>query len=232
MIIVKFGGAAITRKDLECTLRNGVFIRLCHQLADYLKDTKEKCILVLGAGSFGYPFLEKIKNNPENKFYYVSKVQYYTTKLIAKASKILIEDGVPSIPITSIVFGEEFINHIKKLVDNFVPVIHGSFDSNLNVLSGDTQIKEIAKKLNPERIIFVTDVDGVYDKDPAKYPDAVKLPELTYEDALQDSFQVMDDTAIALAKDNKLPIVVANMNEEGNLLKIVLGDYSKCSIVK
>ncbi len=176
MIIVKFGGAAITRKDLECTLRNGVFIRLCHQLADYLKDTKEKCILVLGAGSFGYPFLEKIKNNPENKFYYVSKVQYYMTKLIAKASKILIEDGVPSIPITSIVFGEEFINHIKKLVDNFVPVIHGSFNSNLNVLSGDTQIKEIAKKLNPERIIFVTDVDGVYDKDPKKHPDAKLIP--------------------------------------------------------
>ena len=42
----------------------------------------------------------------------------------------------------------------------------------------------------------------------------------------------MDDTAIALAKDNSLPIVVANMNEKGNLLKIVQGDYSSCSIVK
>ena len=43
---------------------------------------------------------------------------------------------------------------------------------------------------------------------------------------------LMDDTAIALAKDNKLPIVVANMNEKGNLLAIIKGDYSKCSIVK
>jgi uridylate kinase len=42
----------------------------------------------------------------------------------------------------------------------------------------------------------------------------------------------MDDTAIALAKDNKLPIVVANMNEKGNLLKIIKGDYSRCSIVR
>jgi uridylate kinase len=42
----------------------------------------------------------------------------------------------------------------------------------------------------------------------------------------------MDDTPIALAKDNKLPIVVTNMNENGNLLAILKGDYSKCSIVK
>ena len=42
----------------------------------------------------------------------------------------------------------------------------------------------------------------------------------------------MDDTAIALAKDNNLPIAVANMNEKGNLLKIINGDMSKCSIVK
>ena len=42
----------------------------------------------------------------------------------------------------------------------------------------------------------------------------------------------MDDTAIALAKDNSLPIAVTNMNEKGNLLKLIKGDHSKCSIVK
>ncbi|MDX9743687.1 MAG: UMP kinase, partial [Arcobacteraceae bacterium] len=75
-------------------------------------------------------------------------------------------------------------------------------------------------------------VDGVYNKDPMKYPDAFKLDVISYDEALQDHIKVMDDTAIALAKDNKLPIVVANMNEKGNLFKIVNGDYSKCSIVK
>ena len=52
----------------------------------------------------------------------------------------------------------------------------------------------------------------------------------TYE--LEDNIKVMDDTAIALAKENNLPIVVMNMNEKGNLLKIIQGDYSKCSVVK
>lgn len=81
-------------------------------------------------------------------------------------------------------------------------------------------------------LIKATKVDGVYNKDPMKYDDAVKLDTISYDKALEDHIKVMDDTAIALAKDNKLPIVVANMNEKGNLLKIINGDCSKCSIVK
>ena len=73
-------------------------------------------------------------------------------------------------------------------------------------------------------LIKATKVDGVYDKDPKKYPDAVKLDMISYDKALEDHIKVMDDTAIAQAKDNKLPIVVCNMFEKGNLLKIVNGE--------
>ncbi len=74
-------------------------------------------------------------------------------------------------------------------------------------------------------------MDGVYDKDPNRYPDAVKMPTLTYDQALKDHIKVMDDTSIALAKDNKLPIIVCDMFTPGNLLEIIRGDYSRCSIV-
>ena len=96
----------------------------------------------------------------------------------------------------------------------------------------DTAATLRATEIEAQMLIKATKVDGVYDKDPMKYTDAVKLNNLTYDEALKDHIKVMDDTAIALAKDNKLPIVVANMNEKGNLLAIVNGDYSKCSIVK
>ena len=89
-----------------------------------------------------------------------------------------------------------------------------------------------ATEIESDIIIKATKVDGVFDKDPAKYPDAVKLDTVSYDDALKDHIKVMDDTAIALAKDNSLPIVVANMNKKGNLLNIVNGDYSQCSVVK
>lgn len=89
-----------------------------------------------------------------------------------------------------------------------------------------------AVEIEADMIIKATKVDGVYDKDPKKYTDAVMLQELSYDDALKDHIKVMDDTAIALAKDNKLPIVVCNMFKEGNLLKIINGQDGHCSIVK
>ena len=96
----------------------------------------------------------------------------------------------------------------------------------------DTAATLRATEIGADLLIKATKVDGVYDRDPMKYPDAIKFDTLSYDKALEDHIKVMDDTAIALAKDNKLPIVVANMNEKGNLLKIINGDYSKCSIVK
>lgn len=96
----------------------------------------------------------------------------------------------------------------------------------------DTGATLRATEIGASMLIKATKVDGVYDKDPKKYPDAKKLETLSYDRALEDHIKVMDDTAIALAKDNKLPIVVADMNEKGNLLKIIKGDYSRCSIVR
>jgi len=96
----------------------------------------------------------------------------------------------------------------------------------------DTAATLRSTEINATMLIKATKVDGVYDKDPMKFKDAIKLDTISYDDALKDHIKVMDDTAIALAKDNSLPIVVANMNEKGNLLKIIQGDYSKCSIVK
>jgi uridylate kinase len=96
----------------------------------------------------------------------------------------------------------------------------------------DTAATLRASEVEATVLIKATKVDGVYDKDPAKYSDAVKLDIISYDEALKDHIKVMDDTAIALAKDNKLPIIVANMNKKGNLLNIIKGDYSQCSVVK
>jgi len=96
----------------------------------------------------------------------------------------------------------------------------------------DTAATLRATEIDATMLIKATKVDGVYDKDPMKYDDAVKLDVINYDDALKDHIKVMDDTAIALAKDNVLPIVIMNMNEKGNLLSIVNGDMSKCSVVK
>ena len=97
----------------------------------------------------------------------------------------------------------------------------------------DTAATLRAIEIGSDMIIKATKVDGVYDKDPHKFDDATLLNELNYELAMSDDIKVMDDTAIALAKDNSLPILVCNMFKDGNLLKIIQGDESAfCSIVR
>lgn len=96
----------------------------------------------------------------------------------------------------------------------------------------DTAATLRAVEIEANMIIKATKVDGIYDKDPKKYLDATMLHALSYDDALKDHIKVMDDTAIALAKDNKLPIIVCNMFKAGNLMKIVNGEEGICSIVK
>jgi uridylate kinase len=96
----------------------------------------------------------------------------------------------------------------------------------------DTAATLRAIEIGAEVIIKATKVDGVYTKDPKKFPDAIKLPTLGYEEALQDNIKVMDDTSIALAKENKLPIIVCDMFTPGNLLEIIQGNFERCSIVK
>ena len=97
----------------------------------------------------------------------------------------------------------------------------------------DTAATLRAIEISSDVIIKATKVDGVYDKDPHKFGDAKLLKSLSYERAMSDDIKVMDDTAIALAKDNSLPIIVCNMFKQGNLLSIINEDANALySIVK
>ncbi|KAA6500471.1 UMP kinase [Helicobacter pylori] len=96
----------------------------------------------------------------------------------------------------------------------------------------DTAATLRAIEIGSDLIIKATKVDGIYDKDPNKFKDAKKLDTLSYNDALIGDIEVMDDTAISLAKDNKLPIVVCNMFKKGNLLQVIKHQQGVFSTVK
>ena len=79
-------------------------------------------------------------------------------------------------------------------------------------------------EVHADVILKGTRVDGIYDQDPEKFPDAVKFDTITFDDCLKKNLNVMDTTAFTLSLENKLPIVVFDMNKEGNLLKICQGE--------
>ena len=88
----------------------------------------------------------------------------------------------------------------------------------------DTAATLRASEMSCEAIFKGTKVDGVYDKDPAKHDDAVRYSEITYDEVLQKHLGVMDASAIALARENHLPIVVFSLDEPGGFRGILAGE--------
>ncbi|HPI22723.1 MAG TPA: uridine monophosphate kinase, partial [Spirochaetota bacterium] len=88
----------------------------------------------------------------------------------------------------------------------------------------DTAASLRAIEIGAEVLVKATKVDGVYDRDPATDPAAVRLPELTHLDIIQRQLRVMDLTAISLCMDNRMPIVVCDIFHEQSLAKIIHGE--------
>jgi uridylate kinase len=81
-----------------------------------------------------------------------------------------------------------------------------------------------AIEIQADVVLKGTRVDGVYTKDPEKYPDAVRYKTLSFQEAYEKNLNIMDMTAFTLCQENKLPIIVFDMNKKGNLLKIAQGE--------
>lgn len=88
----------------------------------------------------------------------------------------------------------------------------------------DTGAALRAMEVGAEVLLKGTRVDGVYDSDPEKFPSAKKYDQVTYREFLHRNLGVMDGTAISLCQDNKLPIVIFNMETPGNILRVVQGE--------
>ncbi|MCB1104365.1 MAG: UMP kinase [Opitutaceae bacterium] len=90
--------------------------------------------------------------------------------------------------------------------------------------STDTTAALRASEMHADIIMKATKVDGIYDKDPKKHPDAVKYDEITYIDALKQRLNVMDSTAFSLCLDNNVPIMVFDLNDEHAIRKAIVGE--------
>jgi len=90
--------------------------------------------------------------------------------------------------------------------------------------STDTAAALRAMEIKADVILKATKVDGVFDADPTKFPQAKMFSEISYLDVLSRGLAVMDTTAISLCMDNRLPIIVFNLNVPGNLKRVVLGE--------
>ncbi len=88
----------------------------------------------------------------------------------------------------------------------------------------DTAAALRACEIDAECVLKATKVDGIYDKDPKKFDDAIRFEKISYIDVLTKDIHVMDSTATSLCMDNNLPIIVFNLEEEGNMYRALRGE--------
>lgn len=95
----------------------------------------------------------------------------------------------------------------------------------------DTAAALRAIEMNTEVVLKATKVDGIYDKDPVKYADAIKYETVTYTEVLNKNIKVMDATAISLCRENKLPIIVFDSLTEGNIKRVIMGEKIGTTVI-
>ena len=232
-ILIKFSGEALAGES-----GFGIDTKILKYLADEIKEVKNagyEIAIVIGGGNF-------IRGVSAAKDGIIKRTSgdymgMLATVINAVAMQEALENDNVPVRVQSAIKMEEIAENfivrraIRHLEKGRV-VIFAAGTGN-PFFTTDTAGVLRASEIGANAIIKATKVDGIYDKDPNKYPDAKLIKELSYEEALKDNIKVMDDTAIALAKENKLPIIVCNMFKKGNLLKILQNaPDAKYSIVK
>jgi len=217
LIILKLGGSVITRKDsLTPILDSSNLKRIAREISN---SSYHKLIVVHGAGSFGHPYAReyaignKINSSEElvRKRQGFSKIQNSVNNLNQLVCQHLLEQKIPAVSIQPSSFIQTRnkriikadLDLISKYLDiGFVPVLYGDVvldeDDKIKmaVLSGDQIVKYLAENLRPEKVVLGSDVNGIYNKDPKKYPDASLMKVVTSHEDLEsaDSTQTVDVT--------------------------------------
>ncbi len=142
-------------------------------------------------------------------------------------SDALEQDGIPTRVMSAIEMHQVAEPYIRRRAIRHLEkgriVIFAAGTSN-PYFSTDTAATLRALEIKAEVIAKATRVDGVYDKDPLKHSDAVKFEKITYLEVLSKGLGVMDATSIAMCRDNRLPIIVFNLNTHGNIMRMTAGE--------
>ena len=225
-IVLKLSGEALQGKQ-EYGIDQEVLISISRQIKE-VKSLGVEVAIVLGAGNI----FRGQENIHQKGLDMVRSVADYMGMLATVINGLALQDmlekmGMPTRVLTAIEMHQvaepyirrRAIRHLEK--GRVVIFVAGTGNP---YFTTDTAAALRAMEISAQVILKATKVDGVYSEDPMVNKKAKKFDTLKYIDVLNKGLKVMDATAVSLCMDNKLPIIVFNMNKEGNIKRVVLGE--------
>ncbi|MDP2937674.1 MAG: UMP kinase [Candidatus Omnitrophota bacterium] len=225
-IVLKLSGEALQGKKSH-GIDHSVLISIAHQIKE-IRDLHVDVAVVLGGGNI----FRGQENTASRGLDMDRSVADYMGMLATVINGLALQDVLEKIDMPTRVMtaiemqriAEPYIRrrairHLEK--GRIVIFVAGTGNP---YFTTDTTAALRAMEINADAILKATKVDGVYSADPQKVKDAKKFDSLKYIDVLKKSLKVMDATAVSLCMDNKLPIVVFNLNKKGNIRRVILGE--------
>ena len=222
-ILLKLSGEALAAKQ-----GFGVDPLRIHEIAAELADVKSLDIeiaIVVGGGNFFRGVAEQAKDMDRVS---ADQMGMLATVINALALQDALEKQSVYTRVMSAIemnqVAEPFIRRraMRHLEKGRVVIFAGGTGN--PYFSTDTAASLRAMEIKADAILKATKVDGIYDADPLLVKDAKKFTEISYMEVLKQGLRVMDATAISLCKENNLPIIIFNLNQRGNIRKVVSGE--------
>jgi uridylate kinase len=221
-VLLKLSGEACAPADAEYGINTDATSLVARQLAEVIDLGVQTAVVVGGGNIWRGRQAPGIERNRAD----------YMGMLATVMNALALQDALEKIHVTTRV---QTAISMTQLAEPFTPLRAQRhlekgrvviFAAGLGVpyFSTDTCAAQRALEIGADALLKGTKVDGIYTADPEVDPEAERFDEIQYVDVLKEGYQVMDATAVSLCMENKLPIIVFNLREEGNIRRVVNGE--------
>jgi isopentenyl phosphate kinase len=233
MFVIKFGGSVITDKKKKCTFLHD----RTAQLVSEVKESAKKTLIIHGAGSFGHILAKQYELNKgylnENQISALARVQRDVKDLNLMVLDTFIKKGIPAVSLAPSAFlthkGGEIagmdMNLFKRYYNlGLTPISFGDvvLDDTLrfSICSGDQLMLEFARAFLPKKVIFVTNVDGIFEKDPSKHAGSEPLPQVNKDilATLKKEESDVDDVTGSIFGKLEIMLKIADLGVETQII--------------
>ncbi len=223
-VILKLSGEALRASGSEDNISPEIVDRIAREIKTVV-DMGFQVGIVVGGGNFWRGAAASNRGMDRATADYVGMLATVMNSLALQSA--IRAEGVDVVVQTAIQMqnvADPFIRHkAMRHLKNGRVVIFGA-GTGSPFFSTDTTAALRASEMGADAIFKATKVDGVYDSDPKKNPDAVRYDSVTFQTCLEKQLKVMDATAFSLCMENDIPIIVFDLGEEGNIAKALNGD--------